>query len=467
MRRLILFLFCPCLATAQDTLYLSRAIVLGQEHALGPKRERMEFTVAQQRLRYLDAEFKPQLSLGATLPNYYKTTTAITQPDGTLSFLPISQDNSSVNLYLGQRLRGSNTLLFGETRLRRYQDFTGSTQFNSVPFRLGLEQPLNQFNSLKWDRRRAELELEWRRSRWNIREAEVATAVTVAYFDLLTAQVNQEIALTNAENSEKIYTIALERDKLGKISKSDLLQLELSLNSAVQSSINAKRELIRANAGLKEAMGYGTEDDVIYTVKMPEELFGAEFEARSAADRAWENRPEKKEMEKLLLETERALEEASKNHGWQGTISATVGWVGTGARFPLSYDVPQFENLVQVSLRVPILDGGKRNWSKRAAETQQQFTVLESEVRESNFKQQVRQWVHQFAALKEEVALGETSLALARERYGIANERYLLNDISITDLSLAFNERDQAWRNYTNLLRAYWITYYTLRQLTL
>ncbi len=467
MKAILLFLLSPLLLQAQDTLQLERAIHLGQEHALGPQQASTEYAVAQQRLRYLDAEFKPQLSLGATLPNYYKTTTAITQPDGTLSFLPISQDNSSVNFYLGQRIRATNTQFFAETRMRRYQDFTGSTQFNAVPFRLGVEQPLNQFNSLKWDRRRAELELELRRSRWNIREAEVATAVTVAYFDLLNAQVNQEIARTNAENSEKIYTIALERDRLGKISKSDLLQLELSLNSALQSSITAKREVIRANAGLKEAMGYGTDGDNIYAVKMPEALLGAVFEAKEAADRAWEKRPEKKEMEKLLLETERALEEARKNHGWQGTLSATVGWVGTGARFPLSYDVPQFENLVQVTLRVPILDGGKRVWSKRTAETQQQFTAIEAEVRESNFKQQVRQWVHQFEALKEEVDWGEKSLDLARQRYAIANQRYLLNDISITDLSLAFNERDQAWRNYTNLLKAYWITYYTLRQLTL
>lgn len=467
MRAVILFVIGPFVALAQDTLHLDRAIRLGQEHALAPKQANMEYAVAQHRLHYLDAEFKPQLSLGATLPNYYKTTTAITQPDGTLSFLPISQDNSSLSLNLGQRIRGTNTLFFAETRMRRYQDFTGSTQFNSVPFRLGLEQPLNQFNSFKWDRRRAELEVALRASRWSIREAEVATAVTVAYFDLLTAQVNQEIARTNAENSDKIYKIALERDKLGKISKSDLLQLELSLNSALQSSITARREVIRANADVKEAMGFGTEDDRIYAVKMPELLIGEDFEAKGAADRAWENRPEKKEMEKQLLEMERALEEARKNHGWQGTISATVGWVGTGARFPLSYEVPQLENLVQVTLRVPILDGGKRVWSKRAAEAQQQFTALEAEVKEGNFKQQVRQWVHQFEALKEEVAWGEKSLDLARQRYGIANQRYILNDISITDLSLAFNERDQAWRNYTNLLRAYWITYYTLRQLTL
>src|SRR5690606_25356192 len=153
--------------------------------------------------------------------------------------------------------------------------------------------------------------------------------------------------------SEKIYQIALERDKLGKISKSDLLQLELSLHSAEQSSINAKREVIRANANLKELMGYGVEEDEIFLLKMPEILQYETFLPEAAAEKAWTNRPEKKQMEKLLLETERALKETRQNHSWQGSLSATLGWVGTGARFPLSYEVPQMENLVQVTLRVP------------------------------------------------------------------------------------------------------------------
>jgi outer membrane protein len=463
MKTLLLLFFLQ----QPDSLSLDRAIHLAQEHALGLKKTEMEFQVAGQKVKYLDAEFKPQLSLGATLPQYYKTTSAITQPDGTINFLPISQDNSSLNLQLTQRIRSSNTLFFAETRMRRYQDFTGSTQYNSVPFRIGIEQPLNAFNFMKWDKRLAELELEMARSQWNIRQAKLSSEITAGFFELLSAQVNLEIARTNAENSEKIYQIALERDKLGKISKSDLLQLELSLHSAEQSSINAKREVIRANANLKELMGYGVEEDEIFLLKMPEILQYETFLPEAAAEKAWTNRPEKKQMEKLLLETERALKETRQNHSWQGSLSATLGWVGTGARFPLSYEVPQMENLVQVTLRVPILDGGRKHWSTRSAQAQMEYAQLEAEYAEKNFKQMVRQWIHQYEELKVEVEWGAKSLAIARQRYDIANQRYLLNDISITDLSIAFSERDQAWRNYTQLLRAYWVTYYTLKQLTL
>jgi outer membrane protein len=453
----------------QDSLSLSEAISIAHEHALSKKRVSADYKVAKNNLLYNQAEFKPQGTLGATLPNFYKTTSAITQPDGTINFVPISQDNSSLNLNLSQRIMRTNTLLFAETRLRRYNDFTenGLRNFNSVPFRIGIEQPLNYVNTLKWDRKILQLEEDIATANLAINQEQISGEVTSAFFELLGAQVNHEIAQTNAENSQKIYAIALERDQLGKISKSDLLQLELSLNSAKQGTVNAKREVIRANADLKKVMGWETENDDIYVLQAPEGLSGGEVNPAQAAHQAWLKRPEKRTLEKLLLESNRALEQARKNHGWQGNLSATFGWVGTGTLFPQSYQLPQVENFVQLSLRVPILDGGKRRYSVNAALEQQSFAEAEQEFRELTFKQNVRQLVYQFKELKEEVHLGEKSLEIAQQRYEIANQRYILNDISITDLSIAFNERDNAWRNYVSLLRAYWVTYYTLRQLTL
>jgi outer membrane protein len=452
-----------------SNLSLSEAISLAHEHALSKKKVKTDFIVARNNLLYNKAEFKPQVALGGTLPNFFKTTSAITQPDGTINFVPISQDNSSLNLNLSQRILNTNTLFFAESRLRRYNDFTenGLRNFNSVPFRVGIEQPLNYVNTLKWDRRIFQLDEEIAKANLDINEEQISSEVTLAFFDLLAAQVNHEIAQTNAENSQKIYAIAVERDKLGKISQSDFLQLELSLNSAKQGTVNARREVIRANAELKKAMGWETENDDIFTLQVPENLLGGDLEPAAVAQKAWLRRPEQKQLEKLLLESGRTLEQARKNHSWQGSLSATFGWVGTGAVLPQSYQIPQIENFVQLTLRVPILDGGKRKYSVNAAQEQLRYTEAEKEFTELTFKQNVRQLALQYKELKNEVDLGNKSLEIAQKRYEIANQRYILNDISITDLSIAFNERDNAWRNYVSLLRAYWITYYTLRQLTL
>lgn len=463
------FAFPTMLYAQNDTLNLLQAINIAQENALSQKQVQMEHIVAQNNLSFTQATLKPQLSLAGTLPNFYKTTSAITQPDGTISFLPISQDNSSLGLNLSQRVLATNTLFYAESRLRRYSDFTenGVRNFNTVPFRVGINQPLNAVNNLKWDKKINLLETEIARDNLDINREKIAAETASAYFDLLAAQVNHEIAKTNTENSEKIYKIAIERDKLGKISKSDFLQLELSLNAAKQDAISARRAVIRANAAFKETMGWAVENDEIFGLTVPETIDTSPLNPHDAAEKAWLRRPEQKQLKKLLFEAERALETARKNNGWQGTLSATFGWVGTGNAFGVAYELPKVENYVQLSLNVPILDGGRRKYSTQAALEKQKYVEAENAFTEQAFKQNVRQLAQQFQEVKEEVTLGEKSLQLARERYEIANQRYILNDISITDLSIAFSERDNTWRGYINLLRAYWTTYYALRQITL
>ncbi len=55
----------------------------------------------------------------------------------------------------------------------------------------------------------------------------------------------------------------------------------------------------------------------------------------------------------------------------------------------------------------------------------------------------------------------------AEERYGIARARYMLGDLSITDLNIALQEKDQAKRDYILSLKSFWDAYYNIRTLTL
>ena len=55
---------------------------------------------------------------------------------------------------------------------------------------------------------------------------------------------------------------------------------------------------------------------------------------------------------------------------------------------------------------------------------------------------------------------------IAQKRYDVTKNRYFIGKISITDLNIAQNEKDQARRSYLSELRYYWSLYYTLRRLT-
>jgi outer membrane protein TolC len=69
--------------------------------------------------------------------------------------------------------------------------------------------------------------------------------------------------------------------------------------------------------------------------------------------------------------------------------------------------------------------------------------------------------------LREQLLLTEEADNIASEKYQIAKDRYILGNLSITDLSIAFTEKDQAKRDYIFALRDFWGSYYRIRYLSL
>lgn len=69
--------------------------------------------------------------------------------------------------------------------------------------------------------------------------------------------------------------------------------------------------------------------------------------------------------------------------------------------------------------------------------------------------------------LRSQLSLTAQADSIASEKYQIAQDRYVLGNLSITDLSIAFTEKDQAKRDFIDALCNIWAAYYRLRWLTL
>ena len=83
------------------------------------------------------------------------------------------------------------------------------------------------------------------------------------------------------------------------------------------------------------------------------------------------------------------------------------------------------------------------------------------------FTQEIVTQVTLFDMMKDQLVLTANADSIASEKYQIAKERYVLGNLSITDLSIAFQEKDQAKRDYFLHLRDFWGAYYELRYLSL
>jgi outer membrane protein TolC len=131
------------------------------------------------------------------------------------------------------------------------------------------------------------------------------------------------------------------------------------------------------------------------------------------------------------------------------------------------YRSPQDQQLLQLQFDIPVLDWGRQKSRTKTAEANLKLTEYAVEQDKQNFMQEIITQVTLFQMMKDQVALSARADSIATEKYGIAKDRYVLGNLSITDLGIAFEEKDQAKRDYVTALRDLWSAYYELRYLSL
>jgi len=412
------------------------------------------------------SNYQPQLSLNGNFPGYSKTFTQVVQPDGTIIFQSIHNDNSSLNLSFTQSIAATGGTIFGTTQLQRFDDFEGNTSsYNGVPFGIGYSQPLWQFNSLKWDNKIEPLKYDESKQAYIESMEQISITANGYFFDLLIAQVNLQIADTNLANTQNILRIANEKLDIGKISKNEILQLQLERLKAMKAVGIAKRDMQIATLNLRAFTGLAstTHIDLI----LPEASINMKVVTEKVLTEAYANRSDAIAFVRRIAEAKRDVAKAKGDNGLNAVLTARLGYSNSAPTVAKVYHNPQDQQLVQLDFTIPILDWGRSKSRTKTAEANQQFTQYAVEQDKQIFTQQIVTQVTLFDMMREQVVLTADADSIASEKYQIAKERYVLGNLSITDLSIAFQEKDQAKRDYISALRDFWGSYYQLRYLSL
>src|SRR4051812_14601404 len=229
---IIIFLLSCCkgFCQANDTvrLTLQQVVEMAKQKSIASKQATTTKETKYWEWRTYKSNYAPQLALNGILPGYSKTFTEVVQPDGTIQFQPVHNNNSSLNLSFSQSIAATGGTVFGTTQLQRFDDFDRkNTLYNGVPFGIGYSQPMFQFNQLHWDKRIEPLKFDESKQAYIESMEQIAIKANGYFFDLLLAQVNFQIANTNLSNTLNILSIANEKFTLGKVSKNEILQLQL------------------------------------------------------------------------------------------------------------------------------------------------------------------------------------------------------------------------------------------------
>jgi outer membrane protein len=447
-------------------LGLQDVIALAQEQSAAAKQAETSRENGYWQWRSFKSEYRPQLGLTGTLPDFSRTIVPVTQPDGTTDFKPVSINNSELGLSLSQVIAPTGGRVFVTSLMQRFDDFDRSqTRYNGNPAIVGIEQPLFAYNALAWDRKIEPLRyLESQRLYLEKRE-EVAVTATKLYFELLLAQTNHSIATKNQSNNDTLYQIANEKYKLGRLSKNDLLQLRLAVLNAELAMAQAALDQQTAALALKTYIRMKDQDEL--QLLTPEGMPAGNLQADLALAEAKKNRKETLNFSRRLLEAEALTAKAKGDNGLNASLFATFGLTNRGASFTDIYTRPENQQRARIGFTMPIMDWGRQRSIYKVAELNKQLVQYTVDQEEANFEQAVRTQVNQYNTLKARLATTAEADAIAAERYEIAKNTFVIGRISITDLNIALSEKDQARRAHIASLSAFWIAHYTLRQLTL
>ena len=458
--------FLPAYGQGVERLTLQQAVDMARGQSIAARQAATTRETRYWEYRTFLSNLKPQLLLDSRIPAFTRSFNEVVQPDGTILFQPVRYNNSSVGLSLEQNIARTGGTIYATTQMQRFDDFSRKNRlYNGTLFAIGLEQPLFRFNELKWGRQIEPLVYQESQQEYLESLEQISFRSSGLYFDLLLAQVNLAIATTNQKNTDDILRIAREKFDLGKISRNEMLQLRLEQLKSEKAVATALRDVEISTLNLRAFIGLQNGDKL--ELEEPRPQTKPFVSAEKALAEAYANRADAIAFSRRLLEARRDVAKAKAESGLNATLTANVGFSNRGQTIGEVYEQPQNQQLVSVAFTMPILDWGRTQSRRKTAEANQQLTQYTIEQDQQNFKQQIYTQVTLFEMLKDQLELTAQADSIAAEKYQIAKDRYVLGDLSITDLSIAFAEKDQARRDFITALRDYWAAFYQLRWLTL
>lgn len=469
MRRLLFLIFLVSTVSIygqSKKIQLTEAIKIAQKKS--PEYVRALNTHQRSYWRYRNyvADFLPQISLQATLPEYSNSTTRILNDQGQFIFVKQNQSAIETDLRIQQRVPYTGGQFFIRTQLDRVNrlGIDKSTNYSFVPFSINYSQNSLFYNPYKWDRKIEPLRYE--ESKRNIieRMEDISLSTCQLYFGLLKAQVSLDIAKKNLSNQDTLLQITKGRFKIGKVAENELLQIELRhLNSKNNITINTVL-LKQTSQDLARFLELETET---IELSVPEKLEDFTVSIEKAIEEAETNRKSVIEFRRRRLEAEKRLAEVKGNNRLQINVRANFGLNRRAEDYDNLFQDYDQQQSVTLGVGIPIFDWGVSKSRRKMAEADLSLIENDIEQEQQAFEQEIYLHTLNWSSQREFLATAEKAQEIALKRYEITKKRYILGKITITDLNLAQQEKDEAVLKYLNSLEKFWVNYYTLRKLTL
>lgn len=464
---LILFLSTPLYAQKIMTLDQVISVAKGQSLSSQQAENRKENNYWQ--YKQFKSNYLPQLVLDGYLPDFNRSITPVTQPDGSNEFRGVSMSTSQVNLALQQNVGLTGGSIYVGSSLQRIDNFEGNNQgvsYAGQPLVVGFNQPLFNFNPYKFDKVIEPLKYEESEKKFSEEMEQVGYDATAFYFDLLLAQIDKKVAETNLANNDTIFKIGKGRYNLGKIAENELLQLELSVITSERNLQSANLEVERATLNLYTFLGLTPSSDNVQ-LSLPSSIPDITISSDVAVAQAKLNRQQYISFHRRKLQAERQVAQAKGQTGLQVNLTGQFGLTQQSTVPSGVYQDPNDQQQFRLGFNIPLVDWGRRKSAVETALSNQRLEESTIALQEQRFTQEIYMLARQIPIIRKRVLSTERAKIVSEKSYEIARQRYLVGKISVTDLNITLRDKDNATKEYMASLKEYWLSFYKLRVFTL
>lgn len=465
-----LLMLCAAGARGQEKwrMDLKQTIRLANDSSLSAFRYQNMYLSSYWEYRSYRAARLPSLTLNLTPAQYYRNITRRYDSQQDIDVYREQQMFSAGGgLNLSQNFDWLGGTFFVDTQLDYMRNFgdSKSTQYSSIPFRIGYQQSLLGYNAFRWDRKIEPLKFEKAKKQYLYQVESVSEEAVEFFFALAMAQADYRLALDNVATSDTLYAIGEQRKKIAAISQADLLTLELD-------KVNARNALRNAEIARKRAMSalatfLNLDRNAVIEIELPSRPAKIEVAYDRALVLARENNPTYLEQKHLVLEAEREVDRTKKESRFNASFNASVGFNQVADNFREAFRHPLQQDLVSFSLSVPLLDWGVRKGKYNMARNNLNVAKIAARQEEVSLEEDVMMTVNDFSIQQDLIASAEEALDLAELAYEQTRKRFIIGKADISSLTLALNRQQEAQKNFIQALQNYWLNYYKIRKLTL
>lgn len=448
-------------------LTLSDAIHTAQLQSYDAMVARLNFMSQYWSYRSFRAELLPAVNLSGGLLQFNRSMVeARNFDDGRISYVENNSMSNSLSLSIDQNIVSLGGKLSVQSYLYRLDQFSYDSKiYNSQPIRFSYTQPLWAYNSLKWQKKTEPLKYESAKRAYLESMEGVAIQALSLFFSVLSAQSTYLQSVSTLKDRQYLFEIAKKRLDLGTIAKSELLQLELSLLNA-QVDVN-NQELALKSQKFRLFSYLRIFDYESIELVPPYSIPDMSISTDNVIKKALDNSTHTLQQQITRLESQKLVAQAKANRGIQMQLNSEIGFNRTANRFNDVYQNLKDNEIVGLTVSLPIFDWGVSKGRVKMAEADLEVTKTQLEQAHEAYIQDLRNSVLQFNMQSSQCMNALRAQDIAEERYDITKRRFETGAVTVTELNTAQQEAENARAQYIHQLQTFWSGYYNLRKATL